>query len=131
MENKTDIAAELGVKKAQRVPFEVWFTPVTEENMTLVAQWCNGRILTGPDPLTNQPVKYIKVWVQRTLNKRQSMAYVGDRVLYTKTGFKVYTPEAFDRDFELVEDKEVTILTDKGPEKSTVSKLMAEFQPAE
>lgn len=81
------------VKYARR-PFYVDVVEVTEENMTEVAEWCGGKVRDDKD----EP--FIKVRVRRPLHDRQTMAFVGDMVLKAGTGFKVYTAEAFEKNFE-------------------------------
>lgn len=77
-----------------RKPFEVEAVQVTEENLEAVRDWCNGALY-----LENEDRPYIKVWVARALNERQTKAYPEDWVLYAGTGFKVYTDRAFRRTF--------------------------------
>lgn len=85
--------------KFARRPFYVDAVRVTQANMEEVAEWCNGKIQTqGEDE-----APYISIKVYRPLNDRQTQAFVGDWVLlYGSTGFKVYTPKAFDKSFEKV-----------------------------
>lgn len=83
--------------KFARKPFYVDAVRVSEANIEEVAAWCEGQILTddieGP---------YVKVRVHRPLTDRQTKAFIGDWVLFAGTGFKVYTPKAFDKSFEKV-----------------------------
>lgn len=90
-----------------RKPFEVEAVEVTEDNLEEVAAWCHGDLRED-----NRP--YIKVRVARALNERQTKAYPGDWVLYAGTGFKVYTPKAFQKTF--VKKASVSIQNDSGPE---------------
>ncbi len=103
------------LSKFVRKPFYVDGVQVTSANIDEVAAWCKGEVRTSgkgdPDietiqdpttPKTRVPEKYIKVNVQRPLNDRQTMAFVGDWILYAGTGFKVYTPMAFQKSFELL-----------------------------
>jgi hypothetical protein len=94
-----------------RKPLYVEAVQVTSENFLDVARWCFGEIKnkdesqvdysTGPDP-ENQ---YIQVRVSNPKNSRQSKAYVGDWILHTTHGNKVYTTKAFYASFEKVEDE--------------------------
>jgi hypothetical protein len=77
-----------------RRPFEVLAVEVTPENMEEVAEWCSGY-------LDADHTKFGKVDVKRALNERQTKAYPGDWVLHASTGFKVYTPNAFHKTFEI------------------------------
>jgi hypothetical protein len=82
--------------KFARKPFYVDAVRVSEDNIEEVSGWCQGEIQTDADG------KHIKVRVHRPLTDRQTKAYIGDWVLYAGTGFKVYTPKAFDKSFEKV-----------------------------
>ena len=86
-----------------RRPFFVDAIQVTEENIEEVAEWCNGDVRFA-DKSKNGKTKYVKVRVLRPLNERQSMAFVGDFILYAGTGYKVYTNKAFNESFEPVEE---------------------------
>ena len=107
---------ELKIERYVRDPFYVDAIQVTSENLEEVAKWCNGDIRTSGKPdrdLQNleeggagwTPEKYIKVRVQRPANDRQSMAFVGDWILYAGTGYKVYTDRAFQKSFSAVTDE--------------------------
>jgi len=89
-------------EKFIRKPFAVDAIQVTSENMQEVAQWCQGEILTTEASEKRPAENYINVRVVRPLSPRQTRAFVGDWVLYSGTGYKVYTPKAFDRGFEPV-----------------------------
>lgn len=99
-------------EKYVRKPLFVDAVQVTSENFLDVARWSFGEIKNkdgspvdfskGPDP-ENQ---YIQVRVTNPKNSRQSKAYVGDWILYTMHGFKVYTTRAFHASFERVEEEE-------------------------
>lgn len=83
--------------KFARKPFYVDAVRVSEANLADVATWCEGT----PEE-TDDGQAYIKVKVHRPLTERQTQAFVGDWVLFAGTGFKVYTPKAFDKSFEKV-----------------------------
>lgn len=83
--------------KFARKPFYVDAVRVSEENIEEVAAWCQGEVLVD-----DNEGAYIKVRVHRPLTDRQTMAFIGDWVLGVSTGFKVYTPKAFDKSFEKV-----------------------------
>ena len=87
---------KLKTHKFARKPFYVDAVRVSEENIERVAQWCNGELLTDEEG------PHIKVKVHRPLTDRQTKAYIGDWILFAGTGFKVYTPKAFDKSFEKV-----------------------------
>lgn len=87
--------------KFVRRPFEIDAVQVTLANMEEVAKWCGGDVRTRKAERTEQGefTRYIKVRVYRPLDERQSMAYEGDWVLYAGTGYKVFTPNAFENTF--------------------------------
>ena len=80
----------------QRKIFLVEAVQVTEDDMSLTAQWCGGEVVQTP--YTDK--KHISVPVKRPLNRRQTTAFVGDWVLKANKGFKVYTDKAFKENFE-------------------------------
>lgn len=84
----------LKTEKFVRKTFVVDAVEVTAENMEEVAKWCGG------DVRTKDGQKYIRVRVYRPIGDRQTQAFVGDRVLYAGTGYKVYTPGAFEKSFD-------------------------------
>lgn len=86
--------------KYVRKPFTVDALQVTEENISEVAEWCQGTL----EEASNKD-KYIRVRVHRPLHDRQTKAFVGDWVLYTASGYKVYTPKAFEATFELLQSE--------------------------
>lgn len=96
--------------KYVRKPFYVEAVQVTAENLEQVAEWAKGEIRRAQGPNGEGEQSYIKVWVQRPLDERQTMAFVGDWILYAGTGFKVYTQRAFDKSFELADtEKAATV----------------------
>lgn len=109
-----------------RKPLVVNGVRVTEENFSDVAEWCGGTIhwiedgselfknghktgtidpKSGADPV--QPKKqFIKIRVINPRNSRQSKAYIGDWVLRSGSGCKIYTNKAFTNNFNPVEEKQ-------------------------
>jgi hypothetical protein len=69
---------------------------VSHENFQELAQWCQGEIQSDG---TQQ---YIRVRVHAPKNVRQSMAFVGDWILYTPQGYKVFTNRAFNGAYDLM-----------------------------
>lgn len=86
--------------KFARKPFYVDAVRVSETNMEEVAAWCGGKIVEALEGAND--ASHIKVEVHRPLTERQTQAFVGDWVLFAGSGFKVYTPKAFDKSFEKV-----------------------------
>lgn len=89
-----------------RRSFPIEAVRVDADNMAEVAKWCLGKILIQKRPSQKgaggyvQEVPYIEVDVQRPLNPRQTMAFVGDWVLKTGNSFKIYSDIAFHKNFE-------------------------------
>ena len=90
----------LKVHKFVRKPLYVDAVRITKENMAEVAEWCGGKLATTEED--GEKVQIIKVRVPRPLSARQTMGYPGDWVLKAKNSFKIYTPRAFDKQFEKV-----------------------------
>lgn len=82
-----------------RKPLVVEGVQVTEENFQEVAEWCNGGSYNEPKG------KYIKVDVQNPLTPRQTKAFVGDWVLKSNRGFKVYTETGLKNAFSEPEEE--------------------------
>lgn len=101
-------------EKYVRKPFVVEAIRVTPENMDEVAEWCRGKVTNsmpeGGNPEQSKE-KFIKVKVADARTDRQSKAFVGDWVLKSITGFKIYTPHAFEKNFNKMLDAGV-IITD-------------------
>ena len=95
--------------KYVRKPLFVDAVQVTEQNFADIARWCFGEIGNiDESPVDRsadvQPTKqYIHVRVHNPKNPRQTKAFVGDWILYTERGYKVYTTKAFQANFDLVE----------------------------
>lgn len=85
---------EILVEKFVRVPLHVDVIKVTEENMELVSRFVRGSIRTD-----SRNKRYINVKVKDPRTERQGQAHVGDRILSSAQGYKVYTPKAFAANF--------------------------------
>jgi hypothetical protein len=97
----------IDAQKYIRKPLYVDAVRVTNANFNEIAAWCQGEILRDDEVLrdaegqgTGKP--YIKVRVHNPINPRQMKAFVGDWLLYTERGYKVYTNKAFHTAFDLV-----------------------------
>lgn len=96
-------------EKFVRKPLYVDAVRVTEENFIDIARWCFGEIGNIDEtPIDHtaevQPTKqFIHVRVHNPKNSRQTRAFVGDWILYTERGYKVYTTKAFEANFDKVE----------------------------
>jgi hypothetical protein len=97
-------------KRYVRKPLYVDAVEITEDNFHDIARWCFGEICNIDEtPVdTNDPVmpskQYIHVRVHNPKNPRQTRAYVGDWILYTERGYKVYATKAFRANFDEVEE---------------------------
>lgn len=80
-----------------RKTFKIQAVQVTEDNINEVAKWCSGEVKTA---LNGQGKTFIEVNVKKPMSDRQKQAFVGDWVLYNKSGYKVYTDRAFNACFE-------------------------------
>lgn len=101
-------------KKYVRKPLYVDAVKVTAENFTEVVRWCQGNVgVMGSEPGTEvkpaegvelDPTKqYIHLRVHNPQSPRQTKAFVGDWILYTEKGYKIYTEKAFLENFVQVE----------------------------
>jgi hypothetical protein len=91
-------------EKYIRKPLYVNAIRVTEENFDSVSTWCEGTVEKesgGP----REGKQFIKVNVHGVpKSQRQTKAFVGDWLLHTERGFKVYTDNAFRASFDSVLD---------------------------
>jgi hypothetical protein len=91
----------IDTQKYVRKPLYVDAVRVTLENFDEVAAWCQGEVLQDEVPGSGTRKQYIKVRVHNPKNPRQTKAFVGDWLLYTERGYKVYTNKAFHASFDL------------------------------
>jgi hypothetical protein len=89
----------INAQKYIRKPLYVDAVRVTSANFDELATWCQGEVLRDED---GSGKKYIKVRVHNPINPRQMKAFVGDWLLYTERGYKVYTNKAFHLAFDKV-----------------------------
>ena len=85
----------MNIQKFMHKPTFVEGVLVNRENMDEVAAWCGGFPSEGQKYLKGPVVKCIKVEVLRPHHPRQTMAFYGDWVIKTESGWKVYTSKAF------------------------------------
>lgn len=95
--------------KYVRKPLYVDAVQVTTDNFADVIRWCQGDVgaIDGSDTqaLTDETVidpakQYIRIRVHNPQSIRQTKAYVGDWILYTDRGYKIYTEKAFKDNFD-------------------------------
>lgn len=86
-----------------RKPLFVNAVRVTEGNFDAAVMWCDGVVETeSAGPREGKP--FIKVSVHGIpKSQRQTKAFVGDWLLHTERGFKVYTDNAFRSSFNPVD----------------------------
>lgn len=72
---------------------------VTKDNMEEIAAWCQGTIEGSAD----RP--YVKVNAIRAVRFRETQAFVGDWVLKSDVGFKIYMHKAFQHNFILAPEE--------------------------
>jgi hypothetical protein len=85
--------AAVKAERYVRKPLYVDAVQVTEKNFKDLSKWCQGEIRSDG---TNE---YIHVRVHTPKNARQTQAFVGDWLLYTDMGYKVYSNKAFQENF--------------------------------
>ncbi len=95
-------ALMIETKQYIRKSYPVDAVQVTDENMHELAAWCQGDIRTVKE--AGEDRQYIKVRVHQAKNDKQSMAFSTNWILYTESGYKVFTDRAFKKSFEEVSD---------------------------
>lgn len=96
----------IATQKYIRKPLYVDAVRITDDNFDEIVSWCQGEVQQDEVPHEGNPdgKQYIKVRVHNPKNPRQTKAFVGDWLLYTERGYKVYTTKAFHASFDLVEN---------------------------
>lgn len=90
-------------KQYTKKPLYVEAVRITRRNFAEVARWCEGHIQTERgDAPQNAGKKYIKIDAHNPINARQTKAFIGDWVLQTERGFKIYTHTSFTSSFDEV-----------------------------
>lgn len=93
-------------QKYIRKPLYVDAVRVTVDNFDEVVAWCQGDVESEEVPPGSGTIKkFIKVRVNNPKNPRQTKAFVGDWILYTDRGYKVYTNKPFRAAFDLVDEE--------------------------
>lgn len=85
-----------------RKPLYVDAVRITGANFDEVVAWCQGEVQEEEVSGKGTDKKFIRVRVHNPKNPRQTKAFVGDWLLYTERGYKVYTNKAFHDSFDAV-----------------------------
>lgn len=98
-------------EKYVRKPLYVDAVRVTAENFEEILGWCqgdlgfiDGRITDAPISDVDPETQYIRIRVHNPQSPRQTRAFVGDWILYTEKGYKIYTEKAFTENFLLASE---------------------------
>ena len=83
-----------------RKPLFVAAVRITGANFDEVADWCQGEVQQEEVSGKGSGKKFIRVRVHNPKNPRQTKGFVGDWLLYTERGYKVYTNKAFRASFD-------------------------------
>jgi hypothetical protein len=121
----------ISTKRYKRKPIYVDAVQVTPDNFMALAVWCQGEILnndgteTDENTQINPGAQHIKVRVHNPKDARQTRAYVGDWILYTDRGYKIYTQGAFEKSFEPVdgEEKDAAVQAEKAAEAGQTTEI--------
>lgn len=126
----------------QRKPFFVDAMNVTATNFLAIAQWSKGIVHnkdgSAVEPGQDPNEQYIKINVDRPQNPRETRAYIGDWVVRTERGFKIYRRSQFLKFFVPVVDEAQPALVsppaeeDHTPTETWIAKdQQQEFVPAD
>lgn len=99
-----------------RKPLYVEAVRVTAANFDEIVAWCQGEVQQNQTPGKGAGKKHIKIQAHNPINSRQTKAFIGDWVLYTERGYKVYTNNAFHAAFDEVQSETETVKTIGGEE---------------
>jgi hypothetical protein len=99
-----------------RKPLYVDAVKITPENFVEVSKWCQGEIRQNSDETVLRDLQvveptecHIRVRVHNPKSIRQTQARVGDWILYTDRGYKVYTEKAFFNSFTVAKPEKTTV----------------------
>lgn len=92
-----------------RKPLYVAAVRITGANFDEIADWCQGEVQQDEIPGKGTGKRYIRVRVHNPKNPRQTKAFVGDWLLYTERGYKVYTNKAFHASFDEVKSHDIIV----------------------
>lgn len=106
--------------KYVRKPLFVDAVQVTQENFLDVVDWCQALVGTrgGESGTEVRPAAgleidpadhYIRIRVHNPQSAKQTKAFVGDWILYTDKGYKIYTDRAFQLNFDKVQQEDPVV----------------------
>jgi predicted phosphoribosyltransferase len=104
----------VNTEKYIRKPLYVDAVRVTEQNFNELTDWCQGELEFEETKDNGPNRKYIRVRVHNPKGPRQTKAFVGDWILYTDRGYKIYTNKAFKAAFDpvpMTEPDEIVVAT--------------------
>jgi hypothetical protein len=97
-----------------RKPLYVAAVKITANNFDEIAAWCQGEIQQEEMPEKGMTKKFIRVRIHNPKNPRQTKAFIGDWLLSTERGYKVYTNKAFHASFDSVSSNGEALLAENG-----------------
>lgn len=116
--------AALQVKRYMRKPLYVEAVQITAKNMRQVAEWCGGTVEQD-----GQAKSYIKVDVLKPVSPKLGMGYVGQWVLQTTQGAKIYNDRPFKDSFiEVLEEEPIIVAEAMTPAEKLLTDIFV--QPA-
>ena len=83
-----------------RKNFPVVAVQVNAGNMTQIAEWCGGIIKVSPANERYPESEYVFIEAYRPTHDRQTRAYVGDWIVKSEKGYRVFNHRAFKDNFE-------------------------------
>jgi hypothetical protein len=93
----------VSTKQYIRKPLYVDAVRVSSANFDEIANWCQGQVQED-DGAKGTGKKFIRIRVHNPINPRQTQAFIGDWILYTEKGYKIYSNQAFRASFDEVPD---------------------------
>lgn len=99
--------------KYVRKPLYVDAVQVTKENFLDIVEWCQATVGANGAELGTEirpaagaeidpEAHYLRIRVHNPRGQHQTKAVVGDWILYTDRGYKIYNEKAFEANFDLV-----------------------------
>ena len=103
----------LNLKNYKSKPIFVEAVQIQENNMAEIATWVEGEVITLDAQEDKPAVSFVKTHVLRSKGYIRNKGYVGDWLVKSDLGVKIYTDSAFQRAFETDDSSQETLpLTD-------------------